>query len=402
MLENSALKEKNKLKILSSREKLLSLCAVAILILTFFYDNALLRRGVGLRFTALDGFMLFITDFGFIYFLIILSAYLSLRKKFSELILIFLSISLAFEIGYIFKIFFQTPRPYFGVQVATVPLIQAAGYSFPSIHTVICCSLIPFIDKIFEKKWQKYSSLFVIILIAFSRPYLGVHYVSDIVAGALIGYISGKLWIYLEKKYQLIEWFFFHIKDKFEFRRQIAHLFIGMTIVFLLKLKLLSSGLLFVILIIGGLISFISRKYKIPIIYEILLFFERPEDLKTFPGKGSLFLIMGSWLTTIFFKEDIALAAIMIVAIGDSVATIIGKFFGKIKNPLNSQKHLEGTVLAIVFSTLGAFYFVNFKAAFAASLITLVIESIYPSRLSKIIDDNLIIPIIAGLIILFF
>jgi hypothetical protein len=63
------------------------------------------------------------------------------------------------------------------------------------------------------------------------------------------------------------------------------------------------------------------------------------------------------------------MASIVIMAVGDSITTIVGIYFGKLKNPLNPEKHLEGTVLAIFASTIAAFYIVDFPRAFMASTI---------------------------------
>ena len=46
------------------------------------------------------------------------------------------------------------------------------------------------------------------IVIAISRLYLGVHYMSDVIAGAVIGYAIGASIIYIKEKY------FYYVKFK--------------------------------------------------------------------------------------------------------------------------------------------------------------------------------------------
>ena len=186
------------------------------------------------------------------------------------------------------------------------------------------------------------------------------------------------------------------VKDKLELRRQIAHMFMGILIVLLLKLQFLNQEILFLILIGGGILSLVMCKYHIPVLHKVLAYFERPHDLKHFPGKGSFFLVLGSLLAVVFFQRDIAMAAITIMAVGDAITAVIGTYFGKIKNPLNPSKHLEGTLLAIVFSTIAALFFVDFEKAFWASAVSIIFESLSIRYISRVIDDNVMIPLVAG------
>jgi dolichol kinase/membrane-associated phospholipid phosphatase len=395
-MSKSLLKSANFLPLL---EKTFIFGGALLLLFTFFYDDALLRRGVGLRFSALDGLMLYLTDFGLLFFSVLLFGFLVYYKRFRLLVLIILSCAIAFEISYLIKLIFQTPRPYFAVEVATIPLTQASGFSFPSLHTAFCFAVLPFVSVLFDRKWQKYLAYLLIFLIALSRPYLGVHYFSDIFMGALIGFLTSKTILFYEQKYQFTQWFLAHYRDKLELRRQIAHLFIGLLIVFLLKLGLLNATGLLYILIIGGLLSLMQRKWQFPFFHKLLSFFEREKDLRTFPGKGSFFMVLGSYLTVLIFPLDTAMAAISIMAVGDSISHLFGRYFGRTVLPFSGPKKLEGTIFAIAASTLCALFFVDYFKAFSASFISLLVELFLPEKVSKYLDDNLIIPLLAGVII---
>jgi dolichol kinase len=111
--------------------------------------------------------------------------------------------------------------------------------------------------------------------------------------------------------------------------------------------------------------------------------------------------MLGAALSVFVFEKQTAMAAIMIMAVGDSVTNIVGRHFGVIKNPFNKKKNLEGTFFAIFLSTLAAFYFVPFLPAFLASVASMTIESIDLGwkRFEVEIDDNVIIPLIAGAVI---
>jgi len=384
--------------IFSSKQKWWFAGTILTLFIALFYDDAVLKFIGSLRVYPLDAFMLFMTDFGMLFCIIVLFIYLLKTKKFHDLWLMALTGACALEASYLTKVIFQTPRPYAAAVVATIPLTQASGYSMPSLHTAFCFSLWPFLPRIFPDKKLQTLGKIIILTIALSRLYLGVHYLSDLIFGGIIGYSIASFWIYLQKEHNIFERFIFQVKDKLELRRQVAHVLTGTAIVLLLKLQLLNAGILFVVFIFGGLLSILLRYYRIPFIDRILLFFERPEDLKNFPGKGSFFLVLGSLLAVQFFQHDIALAAISIMAVGDAITTVIGRYFGKIKNPINPNKHLEGTLIAIIASTFAAFFFVSFPVAFFGSVAGMIFESVTVRYISQIVDDNVIIPVVAGVV----
>ena len=86
------------------------------------------------------------------------------------------------------KIIVQRPRP------TEYRIINEAGYSFPSGHSMVSMAfygfLIYLIYKNIKNKYLKISLIVVlsllIVMIGISRIYLGVHYTSDVCAGFLV------------------------------------------------------------------------------------------------------------------------------------------------------------------------------------------------------------------------
>jgi len=187
--------------------------------------------------------------------------------------------------------------------------------------------------------------------------------------------------------------------NRFEVRRQAFHICLGLAIIILLVNNILNSLILFIILIAGILISILSRKFKIPVIYSFLKLFERKDILKTFPGKGVISFLIGCLLVLQLFGRDIALASIMILTFGDSVSHLFGWHFGRKKHPLNCLKSIEGNIAGAFTGFLGAMLFVSPLTAFLASFGAMTAEAIELRMNNKIIDDNIIVPLVAGTII---
>jgi hypothetical protein len=75
-------------------------------------------------------------------------------------------------------------------------------YSFPSGHSMMISSASVYLAK-FLRMRHKWLMIIPIFLVAFSRLYLGKHYLSDvlfgIIVGALLGYAMFRLWEYSKR-----------------------------------------------------------------------------------------------------------------------------------------------------------------------------------------------------------
>jgi membrane-associated phospholipid phosphatase len=91
-------------------------------------------------------------------------------------------------LGVVLKLIVTRARPAFDEPVA-----HASGYSFPSGHALnsfLCCGVLvlvflPVLSR--AGRWFAYTvAAFVVLLTGFDRVALGVHYVSDVVAGWIV------------------------------------------------------------------------------------------------------------------------------------------------------------------------------------------------------------------------
>ncbi len=87
------------------------------------------------------------------------------------------------------KHYFQRIRPCNALDNVRLLVGATSSFSFPSSHAVNNFAAAFFFLKLFPK--YKWALLIVASLLAFSRPYVGVHYPSDIAAGALFGSFIG-------------------------------------------------------------------------------------------------------------------------------------------------------------------------------------------------------------------
>jgi dolichol kinase len=181
-----------------------------------------------------------------------------------------------------------------------------------------------------------------------------------------------------------------------ELRRQVFHFLFGIVIVILLNFNLINVSSLLFIFAIGVMIALISAYKRLPFFSWMLDVFERKDAL--FPGQGAILYFVGIILSVWFFPRNIALGSIMILAVGDSIGPIVGKTLGKRKSPVNAR-FVEGILAGILCATLAAMFFVSFWHAFIASVVSLLIESLELKYLHRSIDDNIYIPLIAGIVL---
>ena len=91
------------------------------------------------------------------------------------------------------KDFFQDPRP--AIELMLDPKVGTT-YGWPSGHSQIAVTLWGLLAYELKNKWITVGAISTIILIAFSRMYLGVHDFGDVFAGLLIGGIILSFWHY--------------------------------------------------------------------------------------------------------------------------------------------------------------------------------------------------------------
>ena len=187
-----------------------------------------------------------------------------------------------------------------------------------------------------------------------------------------------------------------------EFNRQLMHMLVGLVAILLIYLDIFRSFTVFLLLIVGILISFLSKRVRLPVVSWFLDIFEREEQRYEFPGRGVIFFFVGVLLCLQLFPKNIAMAALMVLTLGDSVSHIMGAKYGEMQNVFNrkSRKLLEGTFFGALAGFLGAWIFVPFPEALLGAVVAMIAEVVQIDFNKREVDDNVVVPLVAGTVML--
>jgi len=184
----------------------IGMCFLSLLIFVYFsrevlesdfssIDGIISMFVFSLRSPALTQFMLLVSSFGeggTMLLATLVSIVLLIKKHRKEAVLFCLTLIIGLVLNTTFKLMVQRPRP------QMFPLAIENSYSFPSGHAMnsfIFYALISYVSfHFFRNKTLTFVttiiSITLVLLIGFSRIYLGVHYFTDVLAG----YIAGFWW----------------------------------------------------------------------------------------------------------------------------------------------------------------------------------------------------------------
>ncbi len=176
-------------------------------IVAFFYDLSIIKfieihRNVYLNYFFFS--INFLNNVFIVFFFLAVLLLWSKRKRWVPALIG--STLFSVIIAFIIKNIIKRPRPFTQGISMLISMDKIINYiswdfSFPSFQAMLIFATVPIVNKEF-KKFKYYWFAFA-VLAAFSRLYLGVHYLSDIIVGSVIGYIIGWTMVRLEEKYKL-------------------------------------------------------------------------------------------------------------------------------------------------------------------------------------------------------
>jgi glycerol-3-phosphate acyltransferase PlsY len=155
---------------------------------------------------------------------------------------------------------------------------------------------------------------------------------------------------------------------------------------------LISLGILTAACVTWEIVRFASPRVNLWLVSHLGSFLKRGE--RGFQLTGTTYLLLASLVVFLCFERDIAVVGLLFLAIGDLVAAIIGRRWGRFRV---FNKSIEGGlaclascfIIGVVASMLSPV--ISIAMAAIGAVIAAIIE-LLPTR----INDNLTIPIVSG------
>lgn len=159
---------------------------------TPFFDwlMDMLRAIAEIRTPFLDKFMNIISMLGqetiFMLFALVIFYCVSKREGYKYLF----AFNFGVLINQFLKLFFRIPRPWIidsDFEIVELAREGASGWSFPSTHAMSAPMLYGGVAMQFKKRRHYIAAGIFVLLVAFSRMYLGVHTLLDVGVGLILG-----------------------------------------------------------------------------------------------------------------------------------------------------------------------------------------------------------------------
>lgn len=201
-----------------------TLVLLAILI-SLYFDSYIVKAISLIRIEFLNDIFMGLTfaSSGIIIFFILTSLFLWREHKRRWILPLWFTLGISAFVSFLLKIIVQRSRPFQLAIVSTLPVLAKNSHltwnsSFPSFQAMLAFCAIPILSKEFPR--FKYVWIIFASLIAFSRVYFGLHFLSDVIAGGLIGYLIGMIIVKVEKENKFFEKVYEKIRDILKIKKK--------------------------------------------------------------------------------------------------------------------------------------------------------------------------------------
>lgn len=186
------------------------LIVVSAIIISFYFDISILKLISSVKTEFMQKFFLGVDFLGsnVLVILFLTAMFLWKKQKRKKIFALWFAFLLSMLTSFIIKILIRRPRPF---QQGLIPLTNILeksvqsfwDFSLPSFHAMLVFCALPLLSKEFPK--LKYLWIGFASLVALSRIYFGFHFLSDVIAGGVIGYLIGIALVKAETKNKFFE-----------------------------------------------------------------------------------------------------------------------------------------------------------------------------------------------------
>lgn len=202
------------------------------------FNYAVLKFAQSLSSAPLDYAMQAVTFLGNPIFWILVAAFLYWRGRENESFYFMNLIAFSAAVVGILKPLFGIERP--DKHIVRV-LSSDYGLSFPSGHATLIASICTYAARFARSKITISLLALLALLVAFSRLYLGVHFLTDVAAGLIIGFVIGESNFFMRRKLEHSHYRLTKMGDELAF---VAVIFIGLLIALFFAVPALSGALI--------------------------------------------------------------------------------------------------------------------------------------------------------------
>lgn len=183
---------------------LLIVLGVVLLGVVFYFDKSIISFISQIRNVYLDRFFwgMSMVIIEILIFIFVSGLFIWKKSKRKWVFPLWGGFAISGVISFLLKVSIQRMRPFQKLLISTPSFLERNSYlvwnySFPSFHAMFVFCSIPILSKEFPK--LKVWFWILGVFIGASRVYFGVHYLSDVLVGGIIGLLIGHLMIHLEK-----------------------------------------------------------------------------------------------------------------------------------------------------------------------------------------------------------
>lgn len=190
---------------MKKREIIFAFLIILVIVVSFYFDSEIVKGISLIRNSFLDEVFLGLTfvSSSVIIFFFLTSLFLWRERKRKWIFPLWFTLFLSVVVSFLLKVAVQRQRPFQLGIVSVLSVLEKSShliwdFSFPSFQAMLAFCAVPILSKEFPK--FKYVWIVFASLVAFSRVYFGLHFLSDVIAGGAIGYLLGVIVIKIEKE----------------------------------------------------------------------------------------------------------------------------------------------------------------------------------------------------------